>query len=300
VLSKYTAFVAVEKRTDAVESTMKIRHITIDKQVVKQREHSPSTSPRARGAPAGRGRSTSNKMSFGNIMGAVGGSAATPKPGSAAPTQMVSKSDSNKGGARRSNSNEGISKRKEKAFKDDKKKLSNNNASIAEPMRYSLSKISAAEESKDLSNSEDMEAEEEEKEKEEKAQERLQPAKPVVAPTKASNIDVSALIKAQSFNGSYAFVTLHVLIPALNAGDIKANFPSGVTGNNEKLEAIFITAIICKYFAVVFGGQKTIWELVVKKAKTWIKKESESAGISTSIDWETAAQQLLAAYGYKA
>jgi len=119
------------------------------------------------------------------------------------------------------------------------------------------------------------------------------------APTKTSNLDVSTLIKAQSFNGSFDYATLHVLIPTLNASDIKDNFPSGVTGNSDKLvEAIFITAIICKYFANVFGSQKTLWELVVKKAKTWIKKESEAHSISTSIDWDVAAQKFLSSHGF--
>jgi len=113
---------------------------------------------------------------------------------------------------------------------------------------------------------------------------------------KSSNLDVSSLIKAQSFNGSYSFSTLHTLIPALSTSDIKANLPTGVTGKSETLEAIFVTAIICIYFANVFGNQKTLWELVVKKSKNWIKKESEASGIST--DWDAAAQKLLSTHGF--
>ena len=42
------------------------------------------------------------------------------------------------------------------------------------------------------------------------------------------------------------------------------------------LEQIVITALVCKYLESKFPDQNAKWDLVVKKAQTWIKKNAKN------------------------
>jgi len=109
--------------------------------------------------------------------------------------------------------------------------------------------------------------------------------------------DVRSIITSQSFNGSFTIATLQQLIN-VTSESLAAAFPDGVSADKKKLESIFITAIVCRFFETVHADKKTLWELVVKKSRSWIKKESESIGAS-GVDWEAAATKFLASASRK-
>jgi len=105
--------------------------------------------------------------------------------------------------------------------------------------------------------------------------------------------DVSVIIKQASASGSFPLVALNAILPSANLQGIRAALPSGVSG--PQAEAILITAIIVALFAKYYPEKKINWDLVAKKARKWIQKES-AAIKAESADWDIAAGKFLAAF----
>jgi len=140
----------------------------------------------------------------------------------------------------------------------------------------------------------------EEIQSEEKKSEKIDKSSAVNFNSLTSNktLDSVGLIKAQCFNGSYSFAVLQQLIPTFHKEKLTAVLNSEIT-YTEKVEGILVTLIICNYFEIVFKSNKTLWELVVKKARNWAKKEIETItpSLPNYTDFNLAATTLLAAHG---
>ncbi len=73
---------------------------------------------------------------------------------------------------------------------------------------------------------------------------------------------------------------------------VKKQFPSTKKKVTDEMVEIFITVIVCQYFKLKFAEQSVNWNLIVKKAQGWVKKEAEKAGIA-SLDFEASANNFL-------
>ncbi len=56
---------------------------------------------------------------------------------------------------------------------------------------------------------------------------------------------------------------------------------------------ILITAIVCLIFSMKFADEQVSWNLVVKKANAWVKKESER--LNLTLDWNALGGSFLSA-----
>jgi len=97
--------------------------------------------------------------------------------------------------------------------------------------------------------------------------------------TGSSNVSLSNIIEAQQFNGSWSIETLQKLLGSFSPSLLKDNLPSSLSEKYSILETALITAIVVAYLNANYITQKTLWELIVKKANTFIKKEITSAGL---------------------
>jgi len=120
----------------------------------------------------------------------------------------------------------------------------------------------------------------------EKKKKKKEMKKPVV-------VDVGVMreiIRKQNADGSFPIESLKLVIPSVSLDVIRKLVPASVSVD-AKVEAIIITAIVCAYLEKNYSSQSTSWNLVVKKSKTWIKKESERMNISQ--DWSQLAFSFL-------
>ncbi len=56
---------------------------------------------------------------------------------------------------------------------------------------------------------------------------------------------------------------------------------------------ILATAIICAYMQVRHADQRANRDLVVKKARRWLKKEAGAAGVADNFDWDAPASAFV-------
>jgi hypothetical protein len=104
--------------------------------------------------------------------------------------------------------------------------------------------------------------------------------------------EVRAVIKQQAFNGSFSMQTLKSLAPKADGEAVKNVLKAAGVEVNSKNEAAAVTLMVAALFELKFADQKNTWDLVVKKAKQWAKKE---LGNIDTAALETAAKNLLAA-----
>jgi hypothetical protein len=104
--------------------------------------------------------------------------------------------------------------------------------------------------------------------------------------------EVRAVIKQQAFNGSFSMQTLKSLAPKADGDAVKNVLKAAGVEVNSKNEAAAVTLMVAALFELKFADQKNTWDLVVKKAKQWAKKE---LGNIDTAALETAAKNLLAA-----
>lgn len=113
---------------------------------------------------------------------------------------------------------------------------------------------------------------------------------------------VRNLIKCQSANGSFNLNALQNALPKVTIDNIRQMLKDLKLPVNEKTELIAITVTTTLIFALKYAAQKTLWDLVVTKAKTWVKKELAKENINSPdivTNLEEAAKKLLATHGIK-
>eukprot|EP01117_Protostelium_nocturnum_P002936 TRINITY_DN1386_c0_g1_i1.p1 TRINITY_DN1386_c0_g1~~TRINITY_DN1386_c0_g1_i1.p1 ORF type:complete len:975 (+),score=369.62 TRINITY_DN1386_c0_g1_i1:106-2925(+) len=98
----------------------------------------------------------------------------------------------------------------------------------------------------------------------------------------------SRLVQCQNANGSFKDVALSIL--GISKDELKNNLPNG---SGSEAEAIFLAALVCAYLESKCQKDQTSWTLVVKKARNWIKKESERLKVEAS-SWDQAAVNVVA------
>eukprot|EP01117_Protostelium_nocturnum_P003865 TRINITY_DN1512_c0_g1_i1.p1 TRINITY_DN1512_c0_g1~~TRINITY_DN1512_c0_g1_i1.p1 ORF type:complete len:178 (+),score=32.67 TRINITY_DN1512_c0_g1_i1:587-1120(+) len=97
----------------------------------------------------------------------------------------------------------------------------------------------------------------------------------------------SQLVQNQNANGSFKDAALAVM--KITRDQLKNNLP--ITGS-EQVELVFLAALVCAYLELKCQKEQTSWTLVVKKAKNWIRKETERLNSSVEL-FETAATKLV-------
>ncbi len=269
VMSKLTAFVAVEKRKEATVGTM--QRIDMKEGSVSPRSNS------TKGFALGRG-------------GAPGGAMPRSRSSQIAPTSSsssLSSSSMDKWSEKK--------KKQKKEDKDEKKSapsLSRKSNKMAISMERNSPKPSMspmmggappAPPSESLNYSAVPQALSRRSESEE--------LRSTGASSSGGN-EVRAVIKQQAFNGSFSMQTLKSLASKADAETVKKVLTTAGVEVNSKNEAAVVTLMVAVLFELKFDDQKNVWDLVVKKAKQWAKKEL--GGIDTTA-LEAAAKNLLSA-----
>jgi hypothetical protein len=83
-----------------------------------------------------------------------------------------------------------------------------------------------------------------------------------------------------------------MFVPSATLENVKKQFPATDVSLTDELVEILITAIVCQYFKLKFADQQINWNLVVKKALGWVKKEADKSGLGT-LDFEASASNYL-------
>jgi hypothetical protein len=97
---------------------------------------------------------------------------------------------------------------------------------------------------------------------------------------------VREVMKQQDFSGSFSLNTLQSVASNVKSSVI-AKF---VKDHSLKSEAAVITLFVALVFELKFAAQKCVWDLVMKKAKTWVKKQ---LGVTDLTGIENNAKTLL-------
>jgi hypothetical protein len=105
------------------------------------------------------------------------------------------------------------------------------------------------------------------------------------------------LIKQQAANGSFNLTALQSQISKVTMNDIDHILKELNVAVNEKTELILITVLVTLVFALKYANQKTLWDLVVTKAKNWVKKEMVKENIKSDINLEEVGKKFLATHG---
>eukprot|EP01114_Cavostelium_apophysatum_P024203 TRINITY_DN940_c0_g1_i3.p1 TRINITY_DN940_c0_g1~~TRINITY_DN940_c0_g1_i3.p1 ORF type:complete len:876 (-),score=276.34 TRINITY_DN940_c0_g1_i3:53-2680(-) len=304
VLSTYTAFVAVEKREDATEGEMKLRKIKVEKAVVEPQPPALSLSTQFYAPPPPgaslhqnvhvlqnqrsampQSSSSAQKKSF--SFGFFGGSGSAPAPQRDKEQMKKKKSVSS-------------SRKKERSDMAESPMAS----SMAPPARSSEKESIA---SPMLYADDDMEEEVQSapvmERRSSSSSSPLPPPAPKPAPApsfapppssgpaapRPAPTSMRDLIMNQKANGSWAVQA----IGSISVDAIKNSYPKSVSTTNFDL---WMTAIVIAYLSTQFADQKVNWDLVVDKAKKWIKKEEKNLG-GNPPDWEVEAKAFLSANG---
>jgi hypothetical protein len=91
------------------------------------------------------------------------------------------------------------------------------------------------------------------------------------------------------------------VIPTASSATVRQELPLAVvqvlgTVGVEQAEALFLTVIVCAIFARKFKAEEVSWNLVVKKAKSWVSKESLKLFGNLDVDWEKQAVHFLSTF----
>jgi hypothetical protein len=275
VMSKLTAFVAVEKRKEATVGTMQ----RIDmKEKEKDSVKKGGIAVGGRGGAAPRSRNMVAPMS--NLLGTDRSSSSS----SLSKEKKKMKKDSDKDSSPRNSFRMKEDKSEKRMEAAPARRLSSNSSmapppppsasqSYAAPMAPSMasvpggfgSKLAQREEAEELQSS---------------------------SSASSNGNEVRAVIKQQAFNGSFSMQTLKSLAPKADGDAVKNVLKAAGVEVNNKNEAAAVTLMVAALFELKFADQKNTWDLVVKKAKQWAKKE---LGNIDTAALETAAKNLLAA-----
>jgi len=103
------------------------------------------------------------------------------------------------------------------------------------------------------------------------------------------------IITAQKASGNWVLQDLS----KISKETIRLRIPSNIIGStkNEEIEILWMTAIAIVYLMKVFKNQQVNWDLVVDKARKWIKKQEKKIGINVPFDWEGEASKFLSSQG---
>jgi len=85
------------------------------------------------------------------------------------------------------------------------------------------------------------------------------------------------------------------VLPKASAEELKKAIPSVEGGAPASdVEILWATSLVVAYLAAAFRDQKVNWELVAKKAKTFISRQSKKLNIS--VDWEDLATNFVSSH----
>eukprot|EP01113_Clastostelium_recurvatum_P011179 TRINITY_DN1563_c2_g1_i5.p1 TRINITY_DN1563_c2_g1~~TRINITY_DN1563_c2_g1_i5.p1 ORF type:complete len:1057 (+),score=336.60 TRINITY_DN1563_c2_g1_i5:93-3173(+) len=100
---------------------------------------------------------------------------------------------------------------------------------------------------------------------------------------------LTQLIKTQNFNGSFPLASLPLIhldnlsSPSPSSIYSAASLPSSVP-NTPEVHIILVTALVVLYFGKYHADNKSLWDLVAQKAKTFVHREAKKLGIPADVD----------------
>jgi len=99
------------------------------------------------------------------------------------------------------------------------------------------------------------------------------------------------LIMSQKASGSWQLNA----VASLSVDQIKKHLSSLSVAINDDVLNVWMTAVVIAFLTTQFKDQQVNWDLVVDKARKWIKREEKRSGIT--VDWETEAIKFLQSNG---
>jgi len=103
----------------------------------------------------------------------------------------------------------------------------------------------------------------------------------------------------QKASGNFPSDTLQSLGISISTEELRKYFPPAVNSqtpppNPVDLDSVLVTVVVCCYLARKYADQQIQFDLVVKKAQGWIKREVTRLKVGTELEeWEAAAKRLL-------
>lgn len=306
VMCEHTAFVAVEERDDATTTEM-VRRRVVQEQLPESRKGgvTPASNSWGRGGARSGGAPASPRSTLGSAM-----------PG--APMRQASSSGDGGGGARLSQKNSTGSADKKKRSKETVAKPSTSSSSstglfsflkkdtsatkskkMEEEKSESVSRRREVASKSDSSSASDDEASEDREASATPSWMAPAPAAAAApapsAPPKVSDGEISRMretILKQTAVGNWKLADAAMAVKSSDA-DISAHFASiaGEFASGDKKDTallVFASALVCAFFETALAAEKVTWQLVVKKARTWIAKQALKG-----VDWEAAAKAFL-------
>eukprot|EP01113_Clastostelium_recurvatum_P026748 TRINITY_DN3212_c0_g1_i2.p1 TRINITY_DN3212_c0_g1~~TRINITY_DN3212_c0_g1_i2.p1 ORF type:complete len:921 (-),score=240.09 TRINITY_DN3212_c0_g1_i2:11-2773(-) len=327
ILSKLTAFVAVEKRDTPTEGTMQQRQMTAPREQQSPMKLQKPASPRGAVALGGRGRGVSGGSGGGGGGGGFLGMFKKKSSSAAAPPMRSSSifQSSKKGsvsedkkmtkekevGSVRSRAPGGGPPRDRLAMPSMESSLSSttntSHAPLAKRKMDMAPKMMMAD-SAPLRSAGPPSARPSSSSSSSFAPPPAPPSSSssssaVVSYPSSSDQSLPALlqlIKTQNFNGSFPHACLGSILFADRAISSKplshifdaASLPPSVP-RSDAVESILITVSVAPYFFKSFSSDKSYWELVAQKARTYVHRESKKAAIPADVDLFALLSSLL-------
>jgi len=308
VLSKLTAFVAVEEREEATEGSMQRRdvHAQIAPQVTSSRSF-------------GRSYPMSSSSSFSSSMvGMMATSKSSRGEDKKERKRMVKKksrkSDRSKSrssltngaarpaqellGKRFSSSPPAAPMALECSSSAARPPPSRSSSAARPPLSPRLSSKACEEEKEkecDLSRGESDEEEDSFDEmdgttiEQESQQQSPQPPQPQETPSVVMNI-----IMKQKASGAWNLADVASTLPSMSTNKILETSSLGIKITQE-LEDIWATAVVCAYLEIKWADFKINWELVVSKAQKYLARSAQKLDAAKDVDWKDLAAKWVQA-----
>jgi len=96
------------------------------------------------------------------------------------------------------------------------------------------------------------------------------------------------IITSQKASGNWILQNLGSILKE----SIQKSLPSNLSIPINEIESLWMTAVTIVYLIKVYKDQQVNWDLVVDKARKWIRKQEKILSIN-SFDWEEEASKFL-------
>jgi len=110
---------------------------------------------------------------------------------------------------------------------------------------------------------------------------------PTTSSTSSSRVPVKDIAMKQKAAGNFGQDVLE-FFGKLSVAELRQQTPQELSkGDGKILDEILITVFVCKVLELRYADQKAQWELVAKKAMSWVKKEVKKivGGKDVDINW---------------
>eukprot|EP00026_Physarum_polycephalum_P002556 Phypoly_transcript_02563.p1 GENE.Phypoly_transcript_02563~~Phypoly_transcript_02563.p1 ORF type:complete len:905 (+),score=178.71 Phypoly_transcript_02563:1-2715(+) len=110
---------------------------------------------------------------------------------------------------------------------------------------------------------------------------------------------IKAIVMKQKAAGNFTVdVLAEAPVPNLSIEKLRANTPESLKSvPADILDQVLVILVICGLFQKRYAGDREQWELVEKKGITWVKKECKKLSLPDDMDWKAMATKLASSVG---